>query len=99
MRVGVQKILSPKLLNSQYPVLQWDTARLVFSLKCILYFCSKIIDFTNAFAQADIPIGEPLIVELPSYFMSDGYQHDFVIILNKILYGQAKSAKLWYLKF
>ena len=30
--------------------------------------------------------------------MSDGGQHDFVLRLKKILYGQSKAARLWYEK-
>ena len=49
-------------------------------------------------SQADIPSGEPVLIELSRYFKSDGEQGDVVIILNKSLYGQAKSARLWYEK-
>ena len=63
-------------------------------LKCILGFQSQSIDFTNAFSQADIPSGEPVFVELTRYFNSDGGQHDVVLKLKKILYGQAEAARL-----
>ena len=66
--------------------------------QCILGFQSQSIDFTNAFAQADIPGGEPLFIELPGYFSSDGEQGDFVIRLKKNLYGQAEAACIWYEK-
>ena len=67
-------------------------------LQCILGLQSQIIDFTNAFAQADIPIGEPVSIELPRYFKSNGLQGEVVIRLNKSLYGQAEAARLWYEK-
>ena len=67
-------------------------------LKCILGLHSQSIDFTNAFAQADITSGEPVFIELPRYFKSDGGQHDVVIKLKKSLYGQAEAAHLWYEK-
>ena len=66
--------------------------------QCILGLQSQSIDFTNAFAQADIPIGEPVLIELPRYFKSDGVQHDVVPKLKKSLYGQAQAARLWYEK-
>ena len=72
--------------------------RLVLILQCILGLQSQSIDFTNAFAQADIPIGETFFVELPRYFKSDGVQYDVVLKLKKSLYGQTKSARLWYKK-
>ena len=48
-------------------------------LQCILGFQSQRIDFTNAFAQADIPSGEPVFIELPRDFKSDGGQNDVVL--------------------
>ena len=32
------------------------------------------------------------------YFSSDEYQYDVVIMLKKILYGQAEAVPLWYEK-
>ena len=63
-------------------------------LKCILGLQSQSIDFTNAFAQAYIPSGEPVSIELPKYFIIDGGQRNVVLRLKKILYGQAKDARL-----
>ena len=59
-------------------------------------FQRKIIDFVNAFAQADIPSGEPVFIELPRDFKSDGGKCDVVLRLNKILCGQDKAVRLWY---
>ena len=70
----------------------------MFILKCILDLQSQIIDFTNVFDQADIPSEEPVFIELPSNFKSDGEQGDVVLRLNKILYGRAESARIWYEK-
>ena len=65
-------------------------------LQCVIGLQSQSIDFMNDFAQADIPSGEPVFIELPRDFKSDGGQHDVVLKLKKILYGQAKAARLWY---
>ena len=67
-------------------------------LQCILGLQSQSIDFTNSFAQADIPSGYPVFIELPRDLKSDGGQHDVLLKLNKSLYGQAKAARLWYEK-
>ena len=96
VRKDIQKRLSPKPLNSYYPVVQWATVRLMLILQCILGLQSQIIDFTNDFAQAYIPSGESLFIELTRDFKSDGGQGDVVLILKKILYDQAKAARLWY---
>ena len=63
---------------------------------CILGLQSQSIEFTNDFPQADIPSGEPVFIELPRYFNSDGEKGYFVLRLNKSLYGQAKAARLRY---
>ena len=47
--------------------------------QCILVLQSQIIDFTNAFSQADIPSGGAVFIELPKDFNSDGGQHDVVL--------------------
>ena len=98
VRGDVQKRLSPKPLDLYYPVVQWATVKLIFVLQCILGFQSQIIDFTNAFSQADNPSGQPVFIEITRDFKSDGRQCDVVIRLNKSLYGQAESARLWYEK-
>ena len=67
-------------------------------LQCILGLQIQSIDFTNEFSQEDIPSGEPVFIELPKDFKSDGGQDDVVLKLKKSLYGQAKVARLWYEK-
>ena len=67
-------------------------------LQCILGLQSQSIDFANAFAQADIPSGELVFIELSRYLKSDGGQQDVVLKLKKILYGQAEATHLWYEK-
>ena len=54
------------------------------------------MDFTNAFARADIPSEEQIFINLSRDFKIDGNHHDVVIQLKKSLYGQAKAARLWY---
>ena len=94
VRGYIQKILSPKPLNPYSPVVQWATVRLILILQCILGLQSQSIDFTNVFAQADIPSGEPVFIELPRDFKSDGGQYDVVLKLKKSLYGQTEAARL-----
>ena len=67
-------------------------------LQFILGLQSQIIDFINAFSQADITSEEPVLIELPRDFNSDGGQHDVVLKLNKSLHGQYKAARLCYEK-
>ena len=72
VRGGVQKILYPKHLNSYFTVVQLPTVRLMLILQCILCLQSKSIDFTNVFSQADIPSGDPVLIELYRDINSDG---------------------------
>ena len=72
--------------------------RLMLILQCILGLQSQSIDFKNNFSKADIPIGEPVFIELPRGFKSDGEQFDVVLVLMRILYGKAEAARLWYEK-
>ena len=62
---------------------------LMLILQCILGLKIQIFDFKNAFTQEDIPSGEPFFIGITIDFNSDGGQSDVVIILKKILYGQA----------
>ena len=50
--------------------------RLMLILKFILGLQSQIIDFTDAYAQADIPGGEPVFFGITRDFKSDGGQDD-----------------------
>ena len=63
--------------------------------QCILGLQSQSTDFKNAFAQEDIPSEEPVFIELPRDFKSDGGQPDVVPKLKKSLHGQAEAALLW----
>ena len=70
----------------------------MFILQCIIGLHSHIIDFTHAFSKADIPSGEPVLIEIPRNFNSDGGQCDVVLRLKKSLYGKSEAACLWYEK-
>ena len=70
----------------------------MFILQCIIGLRSQSIEFKNDFAQADIPSGEPVFIELPRYLKSDGGHHYVVLNLKKNLYDQAEDARLWYEK-
>ena len=57
-------------------MVQRATVRLMLILQFIIGLKIQSIDFTDAFAQADIPSGVTILIELPLYFKSDGGQHD-----------------------
>ena len=94
VRGDVQNRMSPEPLKLYSPVVKWDTVRLMLILQCIIVFQNKSIDLKNAFSQADTPSGEPVFIELPRDFNTNGRQHDVVLRLKKRLYGQAKASRL-----
>ena len=53
VRGDIQKRLSPKPLNSYYPVVQWVTVMLMLILQFIIGLQSQSIDLTNEISQAD----------------------------------------------
>ena len=61
----IQKILSPKPLNSYSTMVQRATVRLMLILQFILGLQSQSIDFTDAFSQADIPSGKTVLLRFP----------------------------------
>ena len=98
MKGYFQKILSTETLKSYSPVIQWYTVRLMLILQCVIILKIQSICFANAFAQADITSGYPLLVEPPRNFKSDGLQCDIVVRLKRVLYGKAKASRIWYEK-
>ena len=52
--------------------------RLMLILQFILGLQIQSIDFTDAFAQADIPSGETILIKLTQDFKSDGGQDDVI---------------------
>ena len=69
---------------------------LILIFQCILGLQSQSTDLKISFAKAYIPSGEPVFVDLPRDFKSDGGKCDVFLILKKILYGQAEAAHLSY---
>jgi hypothetical protein len=80
------------------PVVQWSTVRLLLVLTAILGLHTRSrIDFFNAFAQASIPDGKDVYIEVLKRFApTDG--RDCVMKLKKSLYGSTTAPRLWYEK-
>ena len=67
-------------------------------LQCGIGLQIQSFDFKNAFAQADIPSGEPVFIEITRDFKSYQEKCGVVISLKKSLYGQSEVSRLWYEK-
>lgn len=75
------------------PVVQWSTVRLMLTLSLKYGWCTRQVDYTNAFAQADIQ--EEVYIEPPRGFSGqDGL--DKVLRLNKSLYGLKQAPKTFF---
>lgn len=75
------------------PVVQWSTVRAMLILTVREKLQTRLVDFTNAFAQARLK--ETVYVKLPRmYEPIDG--SDSVLKLNKSLYGLVQAPLCWY---
>ena len=75
------------------PVAQWASVRLFLLLSIVLNLKTRSIDFSNAFARAEIK-GEPVYISIPP--KTPGFSTTTVLKLNKSLYGQVDAPKMWY---
>mmetsp|Transcript_15021 Transcript_15021/g.28265 ORF Transcript_15021/g.28265 Transcript_15021/m.28265 type:complete len:2300 (+) Transcript_15021:159-7058(+) len=75
------------------PVVQWSTIRLILTLTLKHGWSTRQVDYTNAFAQADIQ--EEVYIEPPRGFVGkDGI--DKVLKLRKSLYGLKQAPKTFF---
>jgi hypothetical protein len=84
------------------PVVQWATIRFFISLAILSNWHTRQLDFVLAYTQADIE--RDLYMKLPAGFTVPGRtiteqdRRDYVLKLEKNLYGQKKQAgRVWYL--
>jgi hypothetical protein len=75
------------------PVVAWSTVRMLLTLTAREGLKTRMVDFTNAFAQADLE--EELYVQLPPGSESKTGE-DTVLRLNKSLYGLVQAPLSWY---
>jgi hypothetical protein len=93
VRGDIEKRNATKEEDTYSPVVQWGTVRLLLVLTAILGLHTRSIDFSNAFAQALIPDGKDIYIEVPKGFApTDG--RDCVMKLKKALYGSTTAPRL-----
>ena len=77
------------------PVVQWSTVRLLLTLVLSKGWCTRQVDYTNAFVQADLK--EEVYIEPPRGFQrKDG--KDLILKLFKSLYGLRQAPKSFFTK-
>ena len=81
--------------NPYSPLVGWPTVRAALLLAATHNWQSRQVDFTLAFCQS--PQKRPVYMELPQYYRPKGCEgRDVVLKLNKSIYGQMDSPKLFY---
>ena len=79
------------------PLVGWPTVRAALVLSAAHGWKSRQVDFTLAFCQSPQPKDKPLYMELPQYYRPKGMEgRDLVLKMNKSIYGQIDSPKLFY---
>jgi hypothetical protein len=79
------------------PLVGWPTVRAGLLLAAAHGWKSRQVDFTLAFCQSPQPKDNPLYMELPQYYRPSGYDgRDVVLLLEKSIYGQVDSPKLFF---
>ena len=52
------------------------------------------LDYVQAFPQA--PVEKPIYLKIPIGFrMSKGYPNDYVLKVNRNIYGQRQASRIW----
>ncbi len=75
------------------PVVSWSMVQMLLTLSARENLKTCLVDFTNAFAQADLK--EQVYVALPMMFDSPNGP-DTILKLNKSLYGLVQALLSWY---
>lgn len=76
------------------PTVQWETLRTLLTLALANNWTTRQLDFVLAFPQADVEC--PMYMEVPRGCNVDGNKKDFVLRLNKNLYGSKQAGKIWF---
>jgi hypothetical protein len=102
MNVDGSKMIKGLHYEETYaPVVQWATIRFFMTMAIIKKWHTRQLDFVLAYTQADIEID--LYMKLPPGFnipgkaMSEQDRKEYVLKLEKNLYGQKQSGRVWYL--
>jgi Reverse transcriptase (RNA-dependent DNA polymerase) len=75
----------------------WPTIRTVLTFAVKNNFCTRQLDFVNAFVQAAMPDGEDVYVGLPPGIHLDSHDRNSTVLkLRKSLYGMTRSPLLCF---
>jgi hypothetical protein len=90
---GDMQVEGVDFFDTYAPVVSWITIRLMLVLMACLQLYTIQVDFSNAFAHATLQ--ELIFVEIPKGFDSPD-EGDYVLQLDKSLYGLRQAPLTWY---
>ena len=90
---GGKQVFGEDFYETYAPVVGWMTVRLLLIIAAIMKWRTRQVDFVLAYPQADIE--QPMYMELPSGVLPTDSSKDYVLKLNKNLYGQKQAGRIW----
>jgi hypothetical protein len=95
---GDKQIEGVDYFESYAPVVAWSTVRMILCLAIQQGWATKMVDFSNAFVQAEL--NEDVYITLPAMFMDESGEENKSLCLKlvKSLYGLVQAPRYWYLK-
>ena len=91
---GDKQVPGIDFTESYSPVVQWTSIRLILILSLVLNWQTVQTDYTNAFAQSKL--AAEVYMEIPKDFMTSDKNNDYVLKLNKSLYGLRQASISWF---
>ena len=91
---GDKQVPGVDFTESYSPVVQWTSICLILILSLVLNWQMVQMDYTNAFAQSTL--AEEVYMEIPKDFMTSDKNNDYVLKLNKSLYGLRQAPLSWF---
>ena len=92
---GDRQIEGVDFFETYSPVVQWSSIRLLLTMTLTNDWVTRQVDYTNAFAQAELH--EEVYVEIPRDF-APTTGGDFILKLKKSLYGLKQAPKTFFEK-
>ena len=91
---GSRMIHNVHYTETYAPVASWATIRLILTIALMFRWPTRQLDYKLAFPQA--PIERELFMKIPKgYVIDDGDTNDYVLQLNKNMYGQKQAGRVW----
>ena len=90
---GDKQVAGVDYFETYAPVVQWSTIRLVLTMVLANGWVTRQVDYTNAFAQAEL--GEEVYIEPPKGFQRKD-KRDLVLKLLKSLYGLRQAPRTFF---